>query len=185
MIESVYQETSDGMAKSIAALKKELQRVRTGRASLTIFDGMRVDYYGTLTPLNQMASLSVPESRLITIQPWDVSQLKEIEKAILKSDLGLTPSNDGKIIRISIPPLTEERRKQIVKVVHKMCEDHKIAVRNIRRDSNDLLKGLKKDSDISEDDAFKAQDQVQKITDEHIKFIDDIYNEKEKEILEF
>ncbi len=185
MIESVYQETSDGMAKSVAALKKELQRVRTGRASLTILDGIRVDYYGTLTPLNQMASLSVPESRLITIQPWDISQLKEIEKAILKSDLGLTPSNDGKIIRISIPPLTEERRKQIVKVVHKMCEDHKIAVRNIRRDSNDLLKGLKKDSDISEDDAFKAQDQVQKITDEHIKLIDDIYNEKEKEILEF
>ena len=185
MIESVYRETSDGMAKSVAALKKELQRVRTGRASLTILDGIRVDYYGTPTPLNQMASLSVPESRLITIQPWDVSQLKEIEKAILKSDLGLTPSNDGKIIRISIPPLTEERRKQIVKVVHKMCEDHKIAVRNIRRDSNDLLKGLKKDSDISEDDAFKAQDQVQKITDEHIKLIDDIYNEKEKEILEF
>ena len=173
------------MGKSISSLKNELMRLRTGRASLSLFDGIRVDYYGTLTPINQMASLSVPESRLITIQPWDVTVIKEIEKAILKSDLGLTPSNDGKIIRISIPPLTEERRKQLVKVVHKTCEDYKVAVRNIRRDSNDLLKSLKKDGEISEDDAFKAQDQVQKITDEHIKLIDDIYKEKEKEILEF
>jgi ribosome recycling factor len=144
-----------------------------------------VDYYGTLTPLNQMASLSVPESRLITIQPWDTSMLKEIEKAILKSDLDLTPSNDGKIVRISIPPLTEERRKQLVKVVHKMCEEHKVAVRNCRREANDLLKGMGKDGDISEDDMFKAQDRVQEITDEHTKRIDDTYNEKEKEILEF
>ncbi len=173
------------MGKSISSLKNELMRLRTGRASLSLFDGIRVDYYGTLTPINQMASLSIPESRLITIQPWDVTVIKEIEKAILKSDLGLTPSNDGKIIRISIPPLTEERRKQLVKVVHKTCEDYKVAVRNIRRDSNELLKSLKKDGEISEDDAFKAQDQVQKITDEHIKLIDDIYKEKEKEILEF
>lgn len=185
MIKTIYQETKDGMGKSISSLKNELMRLRTGRASLSLFDGIRVDYYGTLTPINQMASLSVPESRLITIQPWDVTVIKEIEKAILKSDLGLTPSNDGKIIRISIPPLTEERRKQLVKVVHKTCEDYKVAVRNIRRDSNDLLKSLKKDSEISEDDAFKAQDQVQKITDERIKLIDDIYKEKEKEILEF
>jgi len=185
MIESIYQETRDNMGKSIDALKNEFNRVRTGRASLTILDGIRVDYYGTLTPLNQMATLAVPESRLITIQPWDVSVIKEIEKAILKSDLGLTPSNDGKIIRISIPPLTEERRKELVKVINKMSEDHKIAVRNIRRDSNELLKGLKKDGDISEDDAFKAQDQVQKITDENIKLIDDVNKEKEKEILEF
>jgi ribosome recycling factor len=132
-----------------------------------------------------MASLSVPESRLIVIQPWDVSMIKEIEKAILKSDLGLTPSSDGKLVRISIPPLTEDRRKQLVKVVHKKSEEHKIAVRNIRRDSNDLLKGLKKDGDISEDDAFRAQDQVQKITDEHINLIDEVSKEKEKEILEF
>jgi len=185
MIESIYQETKDNMGKSIDALKNEFNRVRTGRASLTILDGIRVDYYGTLTPLNQMATLSVPESRLITIQPWDVSVIKEIEKAILKSDLSLTPSNDGKIIRISIPPLTEERRKELVKVINKISEDHKIAVRNIRRDSNELLKGLKKDGDISEDDAFKAQDQVQKITDEHIKLIDDVNKDKEKEILEF
>jgi len=185
MIESIYQETRDNMGKSIDALKNELNKVRTGRASLTILDGIRVDYYGTMTPLNQMATLAVPESRLITIQPWDVSVIKEIEKAILKSDLGLTPSNDGKIIRISIPPLTEERRKELVKVINKISEDHKIAVRNIRRDSNELLKGLKKDGDISEDDAFKAQDQVQKITDEHIKLIDDVNKDKEKEILEF
>jgi ribosome recycling factor len=185
MIDSIYQETRDNMGKSISALKNELNKVRTGRASLTILDGIRVDYYGTMTPLNQMATLSVPESRLITIQPWDVSVIKEIEKAILKSDLGLTPSNDGKIIRISIPSLTEERRKELVKVINKISEDHKIAVRNIRRDSNELLKGLKKDGDISEDDAFNAQDQVQKITDEHIKLIDDVNKEKEKEILEF
>ena len=185
MIESIYQETKDSMSKSIDALKNEFNKVRTGRASLTILDGIRVDYYGTLTPLNQMATLAVPESRLITIQPWDVSVIKEVEKAILKSDLGITPSNDGKIIRISIPPLTEERRKELVKVINKMSEDHKIAIRNIRRDSNELLKGLKKDGDISEDDAFKAQDQVQKITDENIKLIDDINKDKEKEILEF
>jgi len=185
MIESIFQDTRESMEKSIVALKNELNRVRTGRASLSIFDDIRVDYYGTLTPLNQMASLSVPESRLITIQPWDVSIIKEIEKAILKSDLGLTPSNDGKLMRISIPALTEDRRKQLVKVVQKKGEEHKIAVRNIRRDSNDLLKGLKKDGDISEDDAFRAQDQVQKITDEHIKRMDEICKEKEQEILEF
>ncbi len=185
MIESIYQETRESMEKTIGALKNEFKRVRTGRASLSILDGIRVEYYGTLTPLNQMASLSTPESRLITIQPWDVSVIKDIEKAVLKSDLDLTPSNDGKLIRISIPPLTEERRKQLVKVIYKISEDHKVAVRNIRRDSNDLLKGLKKDSEISEDDAFRSQDQVQKITDEHIKLIDDICKEKEKEILEF
>ncbi len=186
MLESVYKETRENMGKSITALKKDLNKVRTGRASLSLLDGILVDYYGTQTPINQMASLSVPESRLIIIQPWDITVIKEIEKAILKSDLGLTPSNDGKIIRISIPALTEERRKELVKIVRKICEDDKVAVRNIRRDSNELIKGLKKDGDISEDDAFKAQDQVQKITDEHIKLInDDIFKEKEKEILEF
>ena len=169
----------------MAALKNELKRIRTGRASLSILDAIRVDYYGTLTPLNQMASLSIPESRLIIIQPWDVSVIKDVERAILKSDLGLTPNNDGKIIRISIPPLTEDRRKELVKVVHKISQDHKVSVRNIRRDSNELLKSLKTDGEISEDDAFRAQDQVQKITDEYIELIDDEYTEKEKEILEF
>ena len=186
MLESIYKETKENMGKSIAALKKDLNKVRTGRASLSLLDGILVDYYGTRTPINQMASLSVPESRLIIIQPWDVTVIKEIEKAIFKSDLGLTPSNDGKIIRISIPALTEERRKELVKIVRKICEDYKVAVRNIRRDSNELIKGLKTDGDISEDDAFKAHDQIQKITDEQIKLInDDIFKEKEKEIIEF
>ncbi|MBT8341289.1 MAG: ribosome recycling factor [Desulfatitalea sp.] len=185
MIEETYQETRDRMAKSITALKTELKRIRTGRASQTLLDGIKVDYYGTPTPLNQMATIAVPESRLITIQAWDVSAIKDIEKAILKSDLGLTPSNDGKLIRIAVPPLSEERRKELVKMVHKTCEEYKVAVRNIRRDANELIKGFKKDGDVSEDDAFKAQDQIQKITDEYIKQIDEIYKEKEKEILEF
>jgi ribosome recycling factor len=185
MIDDIYQETKESMGKTVGALKRELQRIRTGRASLSVLDGIKVDYYGTPTPLNQMATLAVPESRQITIQPWDASVIKDIEKAILKSDLGLTPSNDGKILRISIPPLTEERRKELVKVIHKICEDHKVTARNIRRDSNDLLKSLKKDGDISEDEAFRSQDEIQKITDEHIKRIDECYSEKEKEILEF
>lgn len=185
MIESIYEETKDSMNKSLDALRNEFKRVRTGRASLSILDGIRVDYYGTLTPLSQMASLSVPESRMIAIQPWDTSAIKEIEKTILKSDLGLTPSNDGKVIRISIPPLTADRRKSLVKVIHKMSEEHKVAIRNIRRDSNELVKSLKKDGEISEDDAFRSQDNIQKITDDYIKMLDVIYREKEKEILEF
>jgi ribosome recycling factor len=185
MLDDIYQDARESMGKTITALNNDLNRVRTGRANLSLLDGIRVDYYGTPTPVNQMASLSVPESRLITIQPWDVSVIKDIEKALLKSDLGLTPSNDGKIVRIAIPPLTEERRKQLAKSVHKICEDHKIAIRNIRRDANDLLKSLKKDGEIAEDEAFKGQDQVQKITDEFVKQIDDIFKEKEKEILEF
>ncbi|UCH19416.1 MAG: ribosome recycling factor [Deltaproteobacteria bacterium] len=185
MLDEIYQETSENMVKTITSLENEFKRIRTGRASLAILDGIRVDYYGTQTPLNQMASLAVPESRLITIQPWDVSQIKEIEKAILKSDLGLTPSSDGKIIRIAIPALTEERRKELVKVINKMSEDHKVAVRNIRRDANDMIKDLRKEGEVSEDEAFKAQEQIQKITDEHIKGIEEINKNKEKEILEF
>jgi ribosome recycling factor len=185
MIESIFQETKESMGKSVEALKNELKRLRTGRASLAILDGIKVDYYGTMTPLNQMATLAVPESRLITIQPWDASVIKDIEKAILKSDLGLTPSSDGKIVRISIPQLTEDRRKELVKVVHKVCEEHKVSIRNFRRDSNDLMKSMKKEGEIAEDDAFKAQERIQKITDEHIKLIDECFSEKEKEILEF
>jgi ribosome recycling factor len=185
MIEEIYEETRDRMSKSIVSMKTDMKRIRTGRASTSLLDGIRVDYYGTQTPLSQMATVSIPESRLITIQPWDISVIKDIEKAILKSDLGLTPSSDGKIIRMAIPPLTEQRRKELVKMVANLCEDYKIGIRNIRRDSNDILKSLKKDGDISEDDAFKAQDQVQKITDEFIAKIDTVYKEKEKEILEF
>ncbi|HDI60169.1 MAG TPA: ribosome recycling factor [Desulfobacteraceae bacterium] len=185
MIDELHQDTQARMDKTLAALKHELNRVRTGRASLSLLDGIRVDYYGTPTPLNQMASLSIPESRLIVIQPWDTSAIKDIEKALLKSDLGLTPSSDGKVVRIAIPPLTEERRKQLVKIVYKIGEDHKVAVRNIRRDGNEMLKTLKKDGDIGEDEAFKAQEEIQKITDTFIGRIDDTVKAKEKEILEF
>jgi ribosome recycling factor len=184
MINSILDEATEKMEKTVGALQKELTRIRTGRASLNVFDGVKVNYYGTLTPLNQLASLSVPESRLITIQPWDASALKEIEKGILKSNLGLTPTNDGKIIRINIPPLTEDRRKDIVKQVNKICEDYRVAVRNVRRDANEMLKSLKKDGDASEDEVKKGLDDMQKITDDHIKKIDDIFKEKEKETLE-
>jgi len=185
MIDSVYDDAQDRMADSIDALKNDFKIVRTGRASLALFEGMRISYYGTSTPLNQVASLSIPESRLIVINPWDQSIIGEIEKEILKSELGLTPMNDGKVIRISIPALTEERRKELVKVVGKIAEEHKVSIRNIRRDANELLKGLKKDGDISEDDFFRGQDKVQKITDDYIKSVDEICQEKEKEILEF
>lgn len=185
MIDSLYQETTETMSKAISALSKDLKRVRTGRASLSLLDGIRVDYYGTLTPLNQLATLAVPESRLITIQPWDATVIKEFEKAILRSDLGLTPSSDGKIVRIAIPPLTEQRRKDLVKVVHKICEEYKVSIRNARRDANEMVKEFKKNGDISEDEAFKSQDKIQKITDDHIKLVDECYKEKEKEILEF
>ncbi len=184
MIDSIFDEAREKMEKSVGSLEKELTRIRTGRASLNVFDGVRVNYYGTPTPLNQIASLSVPESRLITIQPWDASAIKEIEKAILKSNLGLTPTSDGKIIRISIPALTEDRRKEIVKQVNKICEDYRVAVRNIRREANEMLKTLKKDGDESEDEIKKSLDEMQKLTDEHIKQIDEIFKEKEKETLE-
>ena len=173
------------MGKSIDALKDEFRKIRTGRASLALFEGIRVNYYGTQTPLKQMASLSIPESRLVVIQPWDQSVIGAIEKEILKSELGLTPVNDGKIIRVPIPPLTEERRKELVRLVRKTAEEHKVSVRNVRRDTNELLKGLKKDGEVSEDDFFKAQDRVQEITNEHIKLVDQTCQEKEKEILEF
>ena len=185
MIDSVYDDTRQRMGKSIDALKNEFKKIRTGRASLALFDGIRVNYYGTPTPLNQMASLSIPESRLVIIQPWDQTSIGEIEKKILKSELGLTPMNDGKLIRIAIPPLTEERRKELVKVVRKIEEEHKTSIRNIRRDTNDFLKSMKKEGEISEDDLFKAQNQIQKITDEHIKLADQVCQGKEKEILEF
>ena len=184
MIDDVLQETKERMAKSEKAFERELSKVRTGRASQSILDNVLVDYYGSQTPLPQMATVSVPESRLITVKPWDGSVINQVEKAILAANLGLTPSNDGKLIRISIPPLTEERRKEIVKSVAKTCEDYKVAVRNIRRDSNEMLKELQKDGDISEDDSFKGQKLVQDATDEAIKKLDVIFDAKEKEILE-
>lgn len=184
MINEVIEETKDRMGKSEKAFEKELTKVRTGRASQSMLDGVRVDYYGTPTLLPQMATVSIPESRMITVKPWDLKVIKEVEKAILKANLGLTPSSDGKLIRISIPPLTEDRRKQIAKSASKICEDYKVAVRNIRRDSNEMIKDLQKEGDISEDDNFKGQKLIQEMTDLYTKKLDRIFAAKEKEILE-
>ncbi len=184
MVDEIFEDLNERMGKSIEALEREYNRLRTGRASSSLLDGIRVSYYDTPTPLNQMASIAVPEPRLIVIQPWDKMALGEIEKAILKSELGLTPMNDGKVIRIAIPPLTEERRKELVKVARKMAEDNKVAIRNIRRDANDMLKDLKKEKEITEDNLFRSQEEVQKITDEFISQVDQLCTEKEKEILE-
>ncbi len=184
MIQELRKKTSDRMQGAIDALKKEFASIRTGRASMALLDGIVVDYYGTPTPVQQLASLSIPESRQIAIQPWEQKLIPEIEKAIMKSDLGLTPMNDGKTIRINIPILTEERRKQLVKLVKKRSEESKIAVRNIRRDSNEGLKKLEKDEHISEDEVKKEHDEVQKITDSFIKKIDELAEHKEKEIME-
>jgi ribosome recycling factor len=164
-------------------LRRDLAAVRTGRASLGILDGVRVDYYGTPTPLNQVANLAVPEANLITIQPWEPPMLETIERAILSSDLDLNPANDGKILRIPIPPLTEERRKVLVKQVGKMAEESRTAIRQVRRDVNDRLKKLLKDKDISEDDEKRALNEVQDLTDEHIKKADEIAKKKEQELL--
>jgi len=184
MIQELRKKTSDRMQGAIDALKKEFASIRTGRASMALLDGIVIDYYGTPTPVQQLASLSIPESRQIAIQPWEQKLIPEIEKAIMKSDLGLTPMNDGKTIRINIPILTEERRKQLVKLVKKRAEESKIAVRNIRRDSNEGLKKLEKDEHISEDEVKKEHDEVQKITDSFIKRIDELAEHKEKEIME-
>jgi ribosome recycling factor len=173
------------MNNSIESLKKEFVRIRTGRASTALLDGIKVNCYETHMPLDQVASLSVPESRLITIKPWDQSIIGEVEKSILKSELGLTPMNDGKIIRISIPPLTEERRKELAKLARKIAEDAKISARSHRREANEMFKELKNKKEISEDDMYKLQDEVQKITDDFIKKIDEVTAEKEKEIIEF
>jgi ribosome recycling factor len=185
MLSEQKKKAEDKMSKALDVLRKELASVRTGRASLGILDGIVVDFYGTPTPLNQVANLAVPDARQITIQPWEPKLLGEIEKAILKSDVGLTPTNDGKQIRLNIPPLTEERRQQIVKQAKKMAEDTRIAVRNIRRDVNDDIKKKSKDKNIhvSEDEIKKLQDEIQKTTDAYIKKIDDVLVHKEKEIM--
>jgi ribosome recycling factor len=185
MKDEILSESRRSMKNTVSALQKEFTRIRTGRASTALLDGIKVACYDTQMPLEQVATLSVPESRLITIQPWDQSIIGEIEKGILKSELGLTPMNDGKVIRISIPPLTEERRKELAKLARKMAEESKIGVRNHRREANEMLKDLKKEKEISEDDLYKLQDEVQKITDEFIKKIDELTAEKEKEIMEF
>src|SRR6516162_2257260 len=172
------------MDKALADLQHEMAGIRTGRASLGLLDHIRVDYYGTPTPLNQVANLHVPEPSLITIQPWDVSQIGPIEKAIRASDLGLNPANDGKMIRLPIPPLTEERRKELVKKLHAAAEHHRVSVRNVRRDGNEAVKKLAKDKKITEDDDKKAHDEIQKLTDLYMGKIDTAAKTKEKEILE-
>jgi len=172
------------MEKALADLQHDMAGVRTGRASVSLLDNVRADYYGTPTPLNQLATLHVPEPSLITVQPWDVSQIGVIEKAIRSADLGLNPANDGKIIRVPIPPLTEERRKELVKKLHHIAEDHRVAMRNVRRDANENVKKLLKDKIISEDDDRRAHDDIQKLTDASIQKLDQAVKAKEKEIME-
>ncbi|MBI3325186.1 MAG: ribosome recycling factor [Nitrospinae bacterium] len=183
-VQHVYADAEKKMKVSVDAFRKELNSIRTGRASLSLLDGITVAYYGVPTPLNQVATLSVPESRLITIQPWDTSVIGEVEKAILKSDLGLTPSNDGRVLKIPIPPLTEERRKQLVRRVKKLGEDCKVAIRNVRREGNDHLKSTEKEKKISEDELRRAQDLVQKLTDKYISTAEQLTVQKEKEVME-
>lgn len=181
---SVLDDNRERMEKSLQSLEKEFRRLRTGRASAALLEGVRVDYYGTSTPLEQLASISIPDSRTISIQPWDRGAFKDVEKAILKSELGLNPVNDGKTLRIIIPPLTEERRKELVKIAKKFTEEAKVSIRNIRRDANDTLKKQEKAKEITEDDLRKTQDDVQKLTDEFIAKSDAVFATKEKEIME-
>jgi ribosome recycling factor len=184
MKDAIFKEMKENMEKSIQSMDKSFNKVRTGRASLSLLDGIKVDYYGAATPLNQVASLSIPESRLILISPWDVSAIGAIEKAIQKSDLGLMPTNDGKLIRLAIPQLTEERRKDLVKIVRKSAEECRIKLRNARRDANEKFKILKKDNIISEDEMFTQQEEVKKLMDKDIAKTDAILAAKEKEIMQ-
>ena len=184
MLNDIYADAQERMDKALETLERDYRRLRTGRASVSLVEGIRLDYYGTPTPLNQLATLTIPDPRTIMIQPWDASIINELEKTILKSDLGLTPMNDGKAIRINIPLLTEERRRDLVKVIRKMAEESKVAMRNIRRDSNEMLKEFKKEKEIAEDEQFRGQEEVQKITDDFIKKVDAHFTTKEKEILE-
>ncbi len=184
MKDLIFEELKENLEKHIRFLGKMFNKVRTGRASASLLDGTKVEYYGAMTPLNQVATISVPESQLIVISPWDSNAIVNIEKAIQKSELSLVPTNDGKVIRISIPPLTEERRKELVKVVKKMAEECKVNIRNSRRDTNNQLKNLKKDGEISEDNLHDHQGDVQKITDDYIKKTDEVLSVKEQEIME-
>lgn len=184
MTKSVIASMKTNMEKSVESLRKEYQKVRTGRATTALLDDIKVNYYDVPTPLNQVASLSIPEARVMVIQPWEVKLIPVIEKAILNANIGLTPTNDGKIIRLSMPPLTEERRKEIVKMLRKMAEDAKIAMRNIRRDGNEELKKLEKDKKISEDDLKRAEKEVQDVTNSFVSKIDEVLALKEKEVME-
>ncbi|MDX9709939.1 MAG: ribosome recycling factor [Trichloromonas sp.] len=184
MTKDIVTKARSAMDKAIESLKKDFTKVRTGRASVSLLDDVRVDYYGTPTPLSQLGTLAVPEPRLITIQPWEKKLLPEIEKAIFKADLGLTPNSDGQLIRMAIPPLTEDRRKEMVKMLKRMAEDTKVAVRNIRRDANDAVKKLAKDKEISEDDAKRVEKEIQDLTDKFVARADEAVAVKEKEVME-
>ncbi|MCK4508416.1 MAG: ribosome recycling factor [Desulfuromonadales bacterium] len=184
MIADVKSKASAGMTKALESFRRDLSKVRTGRASLALLDDVRVDYYGTPTPLNQVAAMAVPEPRLITIQPWEKNLSGEIEKAILKADLGLNPSSDGQLIRLVFPPLTEERRKEMVKQVKRLGEEAKIAVRNVRREGNDTLKKLEKDKEITEDELKRGEKEVQDVTDDYVARVDKVIAEKEKDLME-
>lgn len=183
MIQEIMTLADEKMNKTISVIKKELSSMKAGRANPTMLDRIEAEYYGAVTPLNQLANISAPEPRVLLIQPWDKASLKAIEKAILKSDLGINPSNDGIVIRLVVPELTEETRKNLVKTVKKTGEEGKVAIRSIRKDCNDKLKNLKKDSDLSEDEIKKAEDTIQKKTDSYIKEIDKIISNKETEIM--
>ncbi len=183
-MEEVYKEAEEKMKKAVAAFQRELSTLRAGRASPALLDNIEVDYYGVPTPLNQLAGISAPEPRLLVIQPWDKNAINEIEKAIMKSDLGLNPNNDGNVIRLNFPQLTEERRKELVKFIRKKAEECRVAVRNIRREANDTLKSMEKKSDISEDDSKRSQDEIQKLTDKYIEEVEKVLKNKEEEVLE-
>ena len=183
-VKEIHSSHEDRMKKTIEMLRKEYGTLRAGRATPSLLDKITVDYYGTPTPINQVANISVPEPRSIIIQPWEKTMISPVEKAILKSDLGLTPNSDGSVIRLTIPQLTQQRRAELVKVVHKKAEETRVAVRNLRRDANEGIKKLEKDKTISEDEAKKAQDDMQKMTDKYIKEIDTVMSAKEKEIME-
>lgn len=184
MLKQVLADTESRMKKSVASLSQSYNTVRSGKASVQMIDGITVDYYGTPTPLNQVGNVSVPEAQLLVIQPWDKSVINDVVKALQKSDLGLNPQIDGQVIRIPIPPLNEERRRELAKVVKKMAEEAKVAVRNIRRDANESIKGLEKDKKISEDQKSDGEDEVQNFTDKYVKQIDELAAEKEKEVME-
>lgn len=184
MIADVKSKANVGMTKALEVFKRDLSKVRTGRASLALLDSVQVDYYGTPTPLNQVGSLAVPEPRLITIQPWEKNLIGEIERAILKADLGLNPTSDGQLIRLVFPPLTEERRKEMVKQVKRMGEDAKVAVRNTRREANDALKKLEKGKEISEDELKRGEKEIQDVTDDYVARVDQVIAEKEKDLME-
>jgi ribosome recycling factor len=183
MIDDVFNDAKDRMMKAVEALRRELATIRTGRAHPGLVEHLRVDYYGVPTPLNQLATISVPDPRLLTIQPWDRQAMGAIEKAILKSDLSLTPTNDGTIIRLSIPQLTEERRRELAKTVHKKVEEGRVEIRNIRRDGHDELRRLQREKLISEDDQFRGQEKLQKLTDEYVQQVERVGEEKEAELL--